>query len=112
MSFRRAPEPSTALLTGAAPLQVVCICNDRSNAKVRSLANHCLDLRFRRPSPSEIATALQRIATAEGYVTDKAALEKIAVACNADLRQMLNLLQARPQLAALAALGASCMRAG
>ena len=27
---------------------IICICNDRSSPKVRSLANYCLDLRFRR----------------------------------------------------------------
>lgn len=25
---------------------IVCICNDRSNQKIRSLANHCLDIKF------------------------------------------------------------------
>jgi len=47
--------------------QVVCICNDRNNQKIKSLANHCLDLRFRRPSAREIATSFQRVAKAEGY---------------------------------------------
>lgn len=27
---------------------IICICNDRMSPKVRSLANHCLDLKFRR----------------------------------------------------------------
>lgn len=29
-------------------IPVICICNDRSSIKVRSLANYCLDIRFRR----------------------------------------------------------------
>lgn len=29
-------------------IPIICICNDRSSPKVRSLANYCLDLRFRR----------------------------------------------------------------
>lgn len=29
-------------------IPIICICNDRSSIKVRSLANYCLDIRFRR----------------------------------------------------------------
>lgn len=29
---------------------IICICNDRSSPKVRSLANYCLDLHIRRYS--------------------------------------------------------------
>ncbi|EOD33929.1 putative clamp loader replication factor C subunit 1 [Emiliania huxleyi CCMP1516] len=74
-------------------LPVICCCNDRSSQKVKSLANHCLDLRFRKPSSREVATAFLKIATSEGYRTDLPSVEKVAVACNGDLRGMLNLLQ-------------------
>ena len=60
---------------------------------MRSLANHCLDLRFRRPNPKEVGSALRRVAQSEGYSVGEADLERIAQACNADIRQMLNLLQ-------------------
>lgn len=36
------------LLIKKTQLPIVCICNDRNSPKVRSLANYCLDLRFRR----------------------------------------------------------------
>jgi replication factor C subunit 1 len=29
-------------------IPIICICNDRASPKVKSLANYCLDLRFRR----------------------------------------------------------------
>ena len=74
-------------------MPVVCICNDRQSPKVKSLVNHCLDLRFRRPSALEVKGALKRVVQAEGYSLDDATLERIAEACNADIRQMLNLLQ-------------------
>ncbi|KAL7668208.1 hypothetical protein ACOME3_008920 [Neoechinorhynchus agilis] len=35
----------------------ICICNDRQSTKVRSLANHCLDIRF------HIAELLIRLVT-------------------------------------------------
>ena len=36
------------LLIKKSKLPIICICNDRASVKVRSLANYCLDLRFRR----------------------------------------------------------------
>lgn len=36
------------LLIKKTRIPIICCCNDRSSPKVRSLANYCLDLRFRR----------------------------------------------------------------
>jgi replication factor C subunit 1 len=36
------------LLIKKSKVPIICICNDRASPKVRSLANYCLDLRFRR----------------------------------------------------------------
>ena len=33
---------------------IICICNDRNDAKVRTLANHCFDLRFYKPKVEQI----------------------------------------------------------
>lgn len=74
-------------------MPVLCICNDRNDTKVRSLASHCVDLRFARPNAREVGVALRRVAQAEGYSVADADLERIATSCNADIRQMLNLLQ-------------------
>ena len=76
-----------------ARMPIICICNDRQSPKIKTLANHCLDLRFRRPSPIEVSGALKRVVANEGYLVDEATLSKIAESCNADIRQMLNLLQ-------------------
>lgn len=35
-------------------IPVICICNDRQSQKIRSLANHCFDLRFQRPRVEQI----------------------------------------------------------
>lgn len=37
-----------ALRSCLCQVPVVCICNDRASPKMRSLANYCIDLRFRR----------------------------------------------------------------
>jgi len=33
---------------------IICICNDRMNKKLSSLANQCLDLKFVKPSKDQI----------------------------------------------------------
>ena len=35
-------------------IPVICMCNDRSHPKVRSLANYCFDMRFQRPRLEQI----------------------------------------------------------
>ena len=40
---------------------IVCICNDRQSPKIRSLANHCFDLRVRRPTKTQIAQRLVQV---------------------------------------------------
>ena len=40
---------------------IICICNDRQCDKVRSLANHCFDVRFHKPDRRQIVKRLQMI---------------------------------------------------
>ena len=62
---------------------------------MRSLANHCLDLAFVRPTPREVTLTLRRVAKAEGYSVDDATLEKLAESCNSDIRQVLTRTRTR-----------------
>jgi replication factor C subunit 1 len=82
-------------------MPVVCICNDRGCQKVRSLANHCLDLSFVRPQPREVVLTLRRVTKTEGYAVDDTTLEQLAEACNSDIRQVLNMQIWRPKGASL-----------
>lgn len=72
---------------------IICICNDRSSQKVRSLANYCLDLRFRRPTAQQTVARLNAIAQREGLNLDHQALSQLANGVHGDVRQMLHLLQ-------------------
>ena len=47
---------------------IICICNDRQATSVKSLANHCLDLRYSRPMKDSIAKRCAEIARLEGLV--------------------------------------------
>jgi replication factor C subunit 1 len=40
---------------------IICICNDRMNKKLASLVNHCLDLKFVKPTKEAIIKRVRRI---------------------------------------------------
>ena len=35
-------------------IPIICMCNDRNHPKIRSLSNHCFDLRFQRPRVEQV----------------------------------------------------------
>lgn len=72
---------------------IICICNDRQSPKVRSLANHCYDLRVKRPTKSQIASRLVNIAAQEGLQVDSNAAEMLVEQSGNDIRQAINALQ-------------------
>jgi replication factor C subunit 1 len=45
---------------------IICICNDRSSEKIRSLAGHCLDVKFLPPSKPLVVKRLMDILRQEG----------------------------------------------
>ena len=69
---------------------IICICNDRQHPKIRSLANHCYDLRFQRPRVEQIKGAMMKVAFREKIDIKAPAIEQIATAANGDIRQTLH----------------------
>lgn len=39
-------------------IPIITMCNDRNHPKIRSLANHCFDLRFYKPRIEQIRVSL------------------------------------------------------
>jgi len=74
-------------------IPIICICNDRQNPKIRSLASHCLDLKFSRPTKGTIAKRCVEIGRAEGLNVEANAAEALAESCGNDIRQCLNAMQ-------------------
>ena len=71
----------------------ICICNDRSSQKMRSLVQYCLDLRYRRPTKGVIARRAVEIGRQEEMDVEANATEAMAESCGNDIRQVLNSLQ-------------------
>jgi replication factor C subunit 1 len=80
------------LLIKKTRIPIICICNDRQSVKVRSLANYCLDLRFRRPDARQILPRIKAIAEKEGLQIQPNAIEELVASTHADIRQILTLL--------------------
>jgi replication factor C subunit 1 len=74
-------------------IPIVCICNDRQSVKIRSLANHCYDLRVSRPNKTQIGKRLAEIARAEGMELHQTAAEMLVEQSGNDIRQALNAMQ-------------------
>lgn len=72
---------------------IICICNDRQSPKIRTLANHCFDLKMRRPTKTQIANRLRQIAEREGLYIDSNAAELLAEQVGNDIRQTINACQ-------------------
>jgi replication factor C subunit 1 len=85
------PELIKVIKTSKNP--IICICNDRQSQKIRSLANHCYDLRVRRPTKSQIANRMIAIAKGEGLDIETNAAELLVEQVGNDIRQVLNTLQ-------------------
>ena len=78
-----------------ARVPVICICNDRMHTKVRSLANHCFDVRFNRPGKQEVARRAGELIRNERTLTDwnDDKLQELAESVGCDIRQVVNHLE-------------------
>jgi replication factor C subunit 1 len=75
-------------------IPIICICNDRQKATVKTLANYCEDIRFQRPQVDHIVGRVRAIMENEGFKhIDMNALRSLCASVNNDIRQVLNLLQ-------------------
>lgn len=73
-------------------IPIICICNDRQNDKIKSLANHCVDLKFRKLTLAQIEKRVKEIAAAEGVLLGANAVSELVQGTQGDVRQILNLL--------------------
>ena len=52
--------PELIKVIKASKTPIICICNDRQSQKIRSLVNHCYDIRVKRPVKEQIAKRYAR----------------------------------------------------
>lgn len=71
---------------------IICMCNDRYNQKIKSLATYCFDLRVTPPKPEQIKGYLKSICFKEGLNVSYETIGNIVRNTDGDLRQALNYL--------------------
>jgi replication factor C subunit 1 len=76
-------------------IPIICICNDRMNSKVRSLANYCYDLKMGRPTKPEVMKRAKQIISAEKANADvpESVIDQIVDGADCDIRQVINQLE-------------------
>ncbi|KAI6236684.1 Replication factor C subunit 1 [Aphelenchoides besseyi] len=74
-------------------IPIICICNDRQSQKIRSLANHCFDLRYSAPGVPMILGRMMTVLHRENVKVTKEDVEKVIQASNQDIRQTIYSLQ-------------------
>ncbi len=72
---------------------IICICNDASSVKIRSLKNYTNNITWRRPTAQQMVPRLAEIARRENMQVDPVALEQLVSSVHSDMRQALNTLQ-------------------
>ncbi|KAJ3092057.1 hypothetical protein HK100_007035, partial [Physocladia obscura] len=75
-------------------IPIICVCNDRQSPKVKSLVNHCFDMRFARPKTLEIEKTIKNIAEKEGLTLKFNVVDTLVKSTHSDIRQILNILSA------------------
>lgn len=72
---------------------IICICNDRTSMKIKTLSNHCTDLRFRKLDERQILPRVKHILRQEQVDIKEPLLREIIHNSSGDLRYVLNALQ-------------------
>ena len=70
-------------------IPIICICNERYHAKLKSLAGNCFDLRFYKPRTDQMRKFLQKICNQESLKISCSLLDQVITSSNHDVRQCL-----------------------
>ena len=72
----------------ASMIPIICICNDRDNKKITSLARKCYDCSFGRLPQSAMVSRLQYICKKEQISLSKSELTDLVESSGGDMRQV------------------------
>ncbi len=72
---------------------IICICNDRNKPALKSLINHCLDIRVSRPDKRDILKRMVEISNEENMNIEGDEMEKMIEKSGNDIRNVIHQLQ-------------------
>ncbi len=98
MTSDRGGLPELVSIIKKTRIPIICICNDRQNLKIQTLANHCEDIKFRKLDSRSILSRLKIIMKNEGFLLPDNVLNEIILSSHCDMRYALNSLQKNKNL--------------
>ncbi|RLU25150.1 hypothetical protein DMN91_003242 [Ooceraea biroi] len=72
---------------------IICICNDRFNTKVKTIATHSYDLRFSKLRVEQIRSSMKSLCYKESIKISTEDLDRLIESTNHDIRQVINHLE-------------------
>lgn len=93
MTSDRGGLPELINIIKKSKIPIICICNDKTHPKMRTLTNHCLDLHFRKLDFRTILPRIKFILEAEKKNLSDGILNEIINNSNGDIRYILNTIQ-------------------
>lgn len=93
MSSDRGGIPELITMIKKSKIPIICICNDKTHPKMRTLASHCLDLHFRKLDSRSILPRIKEILEKEGKKLSDGIINEIIFNSNGDMRYILNTVQ-------------------
>ncbi|XP_014468375.1 PREDICTED: replication factor C subunit 1 isoform X2 [Dinoponera quadriceps] len=74
-------------------IPIICICNDRSNVKMRTLSCHSYDLKFPKLRVEQIRSSMMSLCYKENISISTDDLDQLIESTNHDIRQVINHLE-------------------
>lgn len=93
MSSDRGGIPELVAMIKKSKIPIICICNDKTHPKMRTLASYCLDLHFRKLDSRTILPRIKEILEKEGKKLPDGIINEIIFNSNGDMRYILNTVQ-------------------
>ncbi|XP_015183799.1 PREDICTED: replication factor C subunit 1 [Polistes dominula] len=69
---------------------IICICNDRTNPKMKTLSNYTFELKFQKPRLEQIRAAMKSICFKENIKISNEQLDQLIESTSHDIRQVIN----------------------
>ena len=72
---------------------LICICNNNYDRKISELKKDCLEIKFNKPSVSELALVIENVCKNEGFKITEAGKKIVSELAQGDFRRLMFLLQ-------------------
>lgn len=93
MTSDRGGIPELVNVIKQSKVPIICICNDKTHVKMKTLSSHCLSLHFRKLDARSILPRIKDILKKEGKYLNDGILNEVVTNSNGDMRYALNTIQ-------------------